>query len=224
MASLALLAALPATAVRAQDELGRPTRPAASSLTAPAPSLQGAAYQPMPPLAAPGAPIDEAAQEYQIPLEPPGPDRIFRLESEAQLMERMRQEARNRRPVERITFPDEPILSKDWYAGRSWPPTDRPVEPNYVCYERLLFEQKNFERYGWDLGPIAPVVSFGTFFADFVMTPYNLFKDPCRCWDANAGYCLPGDPVPLLLYPPELSVSGAMAEAAAVLAIVAIFP
>ena len=169
-------------------------------------------------------PSDEAATEYQIPLEPPGIQRIFRRDSEEQLKERMRQEARSRRPMERIVFPDEPILSKTPYFGRAWPQQCEKAEPNYVCYQRLLFEQKNAERYGWDLGPLNPVVAGGVFFKDVVFLPYNLFKDPCRKYECSAGYCLPGDPVPLLLYPPELSLTGALAEAATVLAIVAIFP
>lgn len=167
---------------------------------------------------------DDVAQEYQIPLEPPGPDRIFRLESESGLMERMRQEARNRRPMERISFPDEPVLSKDVYAGRSWPQQDLRVEPNYVCYSRLLFQQKNMERYGWDFGPLSPFVSVGAFFGDMALLPYHAFEDPCRKYDCSAGYCLPGDPVPLMLYPIGWSASGTIAEAGAVVALLAIFP
>src|SRR5262249_26755999 len=46
--------------------------------------------------------------EYQIQLEPPGPQRLFQLESEKSLHERMRQEARERPIPERIEFPEEP--------------------------------------------------------------------------------------------------------------------
>ncbi len=35
-----------------------------------------------------------------------------------------------------------------------------------VCYGRLLFQQKNAERYGWDLGPLHPVLSGLVFFGD----------------------------------------------------------
>src|SRR5262249_7043829 len=50
---------------------------------------------------------DEMTQEYSIQLEPPGPQELFRLDSEAALMERMRQKARERVPAERIEFPVE---------------------------------------------------------------------------------------------------------------------
>ncbi len=98
------------------------------------------------------------------------------------------------------------------------------IEPNYVIYRRLYFQQNNFERYGWDLGPVTSVVSAATFLADFLTLPYHAFTDPCRCMESNAGWCLPGDPVPLMLYPPELSLTGTLAEAGTVLALVAIFP
>ena len=93
-----------------------------------------------------------------------------------------------------------------------------------MCYKRLMFEQLNYERYGWDLGIIDPPLSTGAFFADVALLPYHAFTDPFRSLDTGAGYCLPGDPVPLLLYPPDLSASGTVAETAAVLAVFAIFP
>jgi hypothetical protein len=167
---------------------------------------------------------ENPAAQYQIPIEPPGPERLFRLESEGTLMERMRQEARGRSPMERISFPDEPILSRDTYHGRYFGRQCELVEPNYVCYERLLFEQKNFERYGWDLGPLSPFVCLSEFFIDSAMLPYNTWKDPCRRFECSAGYCLPGDPVPLMIYPPTLSLAGGLAEASTALAIIAIFP
>jgi hypothetical protein len=162
---------------------------------------------------------------FQIQLEPPGPMRLFRLESEAGLQERIRQEARQRVPMEhRVVFPDEPILSREAYAGRQWPQQDRFAEPNYVCYGRLYFEQLNLERYGWDLGFVTPFVSAAAFFGDVVTMPYNAWEDPCRCYECSAGYCLPGDPIPFLLYPPHQSVTGYLAEAGAAVALFAIFP
>jgi hypothetical protein len=140
----------------------------------------------------------------------------------------MRQEVRERTPPgsapERIVFPEEPVLSHQAYTGRSLPPATLSVEPIYVCYDRLYFEQKNAERYGWDLGPIHPIVSAGAFFWDLVTLPYQLGTDPCRRYECSAGYCLPGSPVPLLLYPPELSLTGLAVEAGTAVALFAIFP
>jgi hypothetical protein len=171
----------------------------------------------------PSGPRDEL-KDYQVQLEPPGPQRLFRLESETALQERMRQEARERPAPERIQFPDEPILSEEKYAGRTFPGTNVMVEPNYVCHGRLFFEELNSERYGWDLGPIQPLVSAVAFYKDVVLLPYHLGTRPCQCYDCSAGYCLPGDPVPYMLYPPELSLTGAVLETASVAALFFIFP
>ena len=56
------------------------------------------------------------------------------------------------------------------------------------------------------------------------LLPYHMATDPCRKCECSAGYCLPGDPVPLLCYPPQLSLTGAVAEAATIAALFAIFP
>jgi hypothetical protein len=162
--------------------------------------------------------------EFLFELELPSEQRVFgRLESEESLDKRIiAQEKGFGKPAP--TFPTYSSLSKDQYFGRKWPQQAMAVEPNYAYYGRLYFEQKNFERYGWDLGVLAPVLESAVFLKDFVMLPYHIGTDPLRCYEASAGYCLPGDPVPLLLYPPELSATGAVAEAATILTLVAIFP
>src|SRR5206468_3412224 len=120
--------------------------------------------------------------------------------------------------------PDETLVSRDSYADRHWGPQVLLAEPNNVCYGRLFFEQKNFERYGWDLYLLSPFLSAGAFFFDVATLPYHCATEPFRKCECSAGYCLPGDPVPLLLYPPELSLTGALAEAATVVGLAAIFP
>jgi len=163
-------------------------------------------------------------QGYELEVDPPGPTKIFQhLDSEAQLQERLRQKGLDRkRQIEE--FPDEPVISKDVYAGRAWPVSQRQVEPNYVTYDRLFFEDKNTERYGWELGLLQPAVSALTFYKDLALMPYHYFSDPCRVHETSAGYCLPGDPVPYLLYPPGTSASGAVGEAAFILGLIACFP
>jgi hypothetical protein len=98
------------------------------------------------------------------------------------------------------------------------------VEPHFVCYGRTYFTELNSERYGWDLGPLQPFVSAGVFFWDVVALPYHIATDPCRCYECSAGYCLPGEPVPYLLYPPTFSLSGLGAEAATAVVLFAVFP
>ncbi|CAN5608660.1 hypothetical protein BH10PLA2_BH10PLA2_30950 [soil metagenome] len=162
--------------------------------------------------------------ELLVPLEPPGRQRLFRLDSEAELFERMRQEGRERSSPERITFPEEPIISKLPHVGRSFPSMALETEPNYVLYRKLFFEERNSERYGWDLGVLNPFVSAGAFYWDLALVPYQFASLPLRRFDSNAGLCLPGDPVPYRLYPPNMSLTGAVVEAGVVVALFAIFP
>jgi len=197
----------------------------------PVPTRSGPAVRPVAmqtPARDVGTRAPEEGQEYEVQLEPPGPLRLFRLESEKALQERMRQEVRERTPPgsapERIVFPEEPVITRQLYAGRTFPPGNLQVEPIYLCYGRLYFEQINAERYGWDLGPIHPLISTAGFCWDLLTLPYHLGTEPCRRYECSAGYCLPGSPVPLLLYPPELSLTGLALEAGTVTALFAIFP
>jgi hypothetical protein len=172
----------------------------------------------------PYGPVGGAAP-YPIQLEPPGLERLAQsLQTDAALQERIRQELRGRIPMERGEFPPSPVLSTEVYQGRAFEPRTLAVEPSYVIYRRLYFEQPNFERYGWDLGILAPPISAAAFMWDWVTLPYHLGTDPCRCFETDRGYCLPGDPVPLMLYPPELSLTGAALEVGTILTLVAIFP
>ena len=172
---------------------------------------------------APGG-ADVSAGEYQGLVEVPGPDKLFQLDSQASFFERLRQESRDNGHRERLIFPDEHVVSTDKYLGRAWPQYGCTAEPDFVCYKRLMFEQKNYERYGWDLGILDPPLSTGKFFLDLAALPYHAFSDPFRHYECSAGYCLPGDPTPLLLYPPEASLTGAAAEAGALLGVLAVFP
>jgi hypothetical protein len=172
---------------------------------------------------APNTPGGDDTNSFDIQLEPPGALRLFRFESEDDLFRRVRQDS-VKRGTDFYDAPVEPIISTEEFAGRQWAPATEVVEPGYVCYGRLLFEDRNSERYGWDLGFIQPFVSLGLYYYDFVFLPYHAFEDPCRCCECNTGYCLPGDPVPYVIYPPRPSVAGAVAEAAAVLGIIAVFP
>jgi hypothetical protein len=170
---------------------------------------------------APGVPDD--GQGNYVQLDPPGPQRLFRLDSEMSLQERMRQEALSRPGQDKTEFPTYKPISDSVFAGRAWPCQTMLVEPSYVNYKPLMFQELNSERYGWDLGFVQPFVSTGYFIKDLVFWPYRRAADG-SCCDSGAGYCLPGDPVPYLLYPPNLSLRGAVAEAVVIAALVAIFP
>jgi hypothetical protein len=166
-----------------------------------------------------------AGESDLITLVPPGFERVFgRLESEASFNERIRQAARNRDFKDRTVFPEQPIISTEPFRPRSFPPHQEIVEPNFVAHDLLLFEQKNFERHGWDLGILSPIASASKFYCDFVTLPYHLASQIGRGPDASAGKCLPGDPVPLLLYPPEINLTAGIVETATIVGLIAIFP
>jgi hypothetical protein len=123
-----------------------------------------------------------------------------------------------------IVFPTYAPVPPPQSTFRGWPTLPEYVEPAYVCYGRLFFEQINSERYGWDFGLVHPLISAGIFYWDVATLPYHLGTEPLRCYECNAGYYLPGDPAPLLLYPPKLSVTGTLAEAATIGLLFVIFP
>ena len=146
------------------------------------------------------------------------------LDSEANFFERIRQEGRERPDPQRIIFPEEPTIGRGAKVARAFPKRQMVAEPNYVCHGRLFFEEPNSERHGWDLGILQPVVSVGEFYLDVALLPYHFWTDPCRRYDSSAGKCLPGDPVPYMIYPPELSLTGGVMEAGIGVALFAIFP
>lgn len=199
-----------------------------ASIPAPAARIQQTALLQQPGSSRPGfdtrASEEQSIEEITIQLEPPGPERIFQLKTWDEFQETLRQEGRNRNPPRDTTFPEEPILTRERYYGRNWPRMEMIVEPNFVGYSRLLFEQKNAERYGWDLGPVHPFLAVLTFYKDILLLPYHSMTDPFRFYEYNTGYGLPGDPTPFLLYPPEISFTGSIAETASILAVLAVFP
>jgi hypothetical protein len=162
--------------------------------------------------------------EFSVQTTPPGLDRLTRRVSETEFDEILRQEARRRPGLGRIYFPDEEPVSTEPYTGRNYPFMPRPIEPQYVVHKPLLFEQKTFERYGWDLGPLTPAANFGLYYYDLVMLPYHVGSQACHCLDTNAGKCLPGDAVPFLVYRETFSVTGLVFETGAILGGLFVFP
>ncbi len=178
------------------------------------------------PTAAQELPVRPDAQlEYPIELEPPGRQRLFRLESERALIERVRQEARDR--GERAVFPapvELPDQDHPYRPGRPWPVHVVRIVPNYVCYHPLYFERKNTERYGWDWSIFQPIVSTAAFYADVIIFPYNVGVMPPWACECNAGYFLPGDPVPYYFYVPPFSWKGAALQTAVIAGGIAALP
>jgi len=154
-----------------------------------------------------GAIYDQGRPPFppMIRLDVPGSQALFRLESEDELRARMRQEARQREQGKPLYFPETRIVMTAEKAPppRLWHPLAEMVEPADVGFRRLWFHQINFDRYGWDLGIFQPAVSTGAFFFDILTLPIQFAIEPCRRFDYNTGWDLPGDPAPLALYPPR---------------------
>jgi hypothetical protein len=161
--------------------------------------------------------VGEDEVEFNIQTELPGLNRLTRRISEAQFYESIVQESRSRPGYARVFFPEELPVSQEVYSPRQFPPMVNTVEPHYVCHGLLYFEQPNFERHGWSLGPIQPLVSTAIFYYDLASLPYHYWSRPCQHYDCSSGKCLPGDPTPLLCYREHFSVTGLVGETATIL-------
>ena len=127
--------------------------------------------------------------------------------------------------LDNLKFPDIPDIAQGkTYAQRVYPPSKVELEPGYVVHKRLYFEEKNAERYGWELGAAQPFVSAAYFYKDFAFLPYHFASNLCERYDTSAGKCLPGSPVPYYIYPPGCSWTGLLAEAGVVTGLTFIFP
>lgn len=161
-----------------------------------------------------------------VRLETPGREKVFGArETEKELEQRFSQLEKDA-GRDRVSFPEKPSLTTDETSlNRQFAPQSISREPAYVVYRRLYFEEKNAERYGWNLGgALQPAVSVAYFFSDTIFFPKHLTSYNCRRFDTNAGLCLPGDPVPYLLYPPEFTLSGTLLESALVVGIFTAIP
>jgi hypothetical protein len=182
---------------------------------------------PYPRGAATAAP-DDFENPIPLGLKDGGPNQVVRFESEANLQRRLKQRERQKSSPagvpERAVFPEEPVISTKAYTARTFPGHLLLVEPAYVCYGPLWFQERNAERYGWDLGIVQPPLQAGIFFADLLTLPYHMGASLFHGPECSAGQCLPGDPVPYRLYPPGLSLSGGILEAGAIVGALAVFP
>jgi hypothetical protein len=174
---------------------------------------------PVQPPAAP--PLLANRSQIVLPIQEPKKSDVFRMDNNAVL------EARIRAYVGRIDMPlpKLPELTSDKYVNRNYPPSKIELEPGYTVHRRLLFEEKNAERYGWDAGgAVQPFLSTAYFYRDCLFLPYNFASNLHECYDTSAGKCLPGSPVPYFIYPPDLSITGTAAELGVATALAFIFP
>ncbi len=154
------------------------------------------------------------------------PEDVFALANdgtlERRIIERLREEERKagRDPFAKypkgITFPPAtPAGAGLSYVAKTadYPPRQVDYVSGYVVHRRLHFEEKNAERYGWDLGILQPLVSAAYFYKDVLLWPNSLASGVAYgFWDTNMGKCLPGSPTPYYLYPPGLTITGSAVE------------
>ena len=127
---------------------------------------------------------DRSEDTYDITAstELPGPERLFRRQSEKDFFERVREDYRGIGGG-RIIFPKVEPLTTEKHRLRQFPPRVRGVEPNYVCHGRLLFEQPYFERQGWDLGILTPICNLSVYYYDLALLPYHAWTRPVQLTD-----------------------------------------
>jgi hypothetical protein len=191
----------------------------------------------------PAAPDD---QKTPAASQPPGGRArrdVARLENDEQLLRRLveelKTEERERRKDEKdwkqpgpefyqIPAIDPLVPAGTPYVAKAiregYPAMQSLTEPDYVVHRRLYFEEKNSERYGWDLGIVQPVISTLYFYKDTLLWPAKLASNPFERYDTSAGKCLPGSPVPYYLYPPEVDLFGASVGAATIVGAAVILP
>ena len=127
-----------------------------------------------------------------------------------------------------LRFPPLPDVGEGKpYVAKTvnYPPMNSEYASLYVVHRRLHFEDRNTERYGWDLGIIQPAVSAVLFYRDVFLWPQSLASG-CAYgfWDTSAGKCLPGSPTPYMLYPPGLTITGGAFEGVVITGMSFAFP
>lgn len=122
-----------------------------------------------------GAPfvVDEGGKEPDdFGLTAPTKAQLFRVQSELELKQRLRQELPK---VKMVDFPRDTPLPKT--ALEAAPLLNRVVAPagGQVCYRPLYFEDKPTERFGQYVPCVQPLLSAERFYRDFLLLP-------CRMW------------------------------------------
>ena len=133
----------------------------------------------------PGSDKEGGVLLYHMPVTPPNPDQLFRLDSEEVFQNRLRTEVRQRSPKVQLEFPEADQTLPARQTARDWPVYVKWVEPSYVVSKRLFFEQRRFERYGESLGILQPAVSSGIFVFDLFLWPARRMAQPFRCYQVN---------------------------------------
>lgn len=161
--------------------------------------------------------VQDPANTYVVKTDLPKTEELYRFESEKALEKRIKNEQ-----MLMENFPSQPTLSDKAFLARVYNKSQMIAEPHYVCHGKLLFEDKNAERYGWDLGFIQPFVTLSYFYKDTLLFPYHAASRPF-CQECSP-QCQPGDQVPYILFQQGATVTGILAESGIALALAFMIP
>ncbi len=216
-------------------------KPTGSDTPAPAtaPAVpQAPPAKPIPPGTAAEVPVAPPPAAQPPPL---GREKLFRLESDLEVRNRIVRELveedairakRENKEPSRASYFEPPVIAPNAegktyqtkVVRETYPVMKSLLEPDYVVHRRLLFEDKNTERYGWDLGILQPVLSTALFYKDTLLWPANLASHAFERYDTSAGKYLAGTPVPYYLYPPEIDLFGFGVGGAVIAGVAVILP
>lgn len=122
-------------------------------------------------------------------------------------------------------FPAECGLGDDGFAPRSWSSTVMAWKASALCHKPLYFEDVELERYGQTCSPLfQPALSAAKFWLTVPILPYKFGLEPPAECIYVLGYYRPGSCAPFIIPPVPISVRGALLEAGAWVAGVAIVP
>lgn len=206
--------------------------PAGQPLKSNGTGLPGPIPQPVPPgVAQPAGQPGVAPKPAPSATSPFSKENVFRCNNDAELHERIIRELM----IELPGYPREyfklPTPTPLVPPGTTYQPTTAGypamramLEPGYVVHRRLYFEEKNSERYGWELGIAQPVISTLAFYKDTLLWPSKAASSLFERYDTSAGKCPPGSPVPYYLYPPEIDLFGGSFGAGVIVGAAFLFP
>jgi hypothetical protein len=128
-------------------------------------------------------PPRSVANDDEFDLSLPGPERLFRPESEAVSLERIRQSFL-RRKVKVVQFPKDAPLPEEVLIQPPPPPVlfASVQVPCVICRHPLYFEVVRTERYGEYTPLVQPLLSTAHFWWDAALWPPRMLLDPPWIW------------------------------------------
>jgi hypothetical protein len=126
------------------------------------------------------------AETFDIRLNLPGPQELFRPESEARFRARLLEEAKQRKI--QLVFPREHPYTEAQEPIRDLPLQTKAFFPATVCFRPLYFDNDWTERYGLYTPCFQSFVSTGKFYWKTLTLPYHIVQQPPWMLECRDGY------------------------------------